>query len=241
MMKRPITWLILFLLFLTLAFQKGLSAEKAVGTQAASFLLLPYDAKSLGRSGVSSSLKGEATCIYGNPAGLSSIKWREIQVSGAEWLAEINYGSVLLALPLSKFGVGGVGLFYLNSGSIPKLGSSGENWGDFSVTDLALNLSFSREALSSVKGGSALGGKSLSIGGTFKIIQEQIDDKRGYATAFDLGAIYEINLLRTRLGLTAKNWGSAFSWAGGRKESLPTSINFGFTSNFFKERISLSM
>jgi hypothetical protein len=192
-------------LLILLAWNVGLGTRNAfaafngdaVGTSGAGFLKLGPDARAAGMGEAFLAVSEEASAVSYNPAGLAALDALSLQFSQTFFLANINYQFIGYAQPLSAvfqeplvsgerlpaktlppdWGVLGLGLLYLNAGSIPRIDNTGAGGGSFTPQDLAFSASYAR----------SLG--AFDLGATLKYLSLHIDDS-ATAVAGDLGLRY---------------------------------------------------
>lgn len=188
---------------------ESLAQNKRVGTAAATELLIPIGGRDLamGGSGIATSQGLEA--IYWNPAGLGRLGHSaEAMFSSMSYIADIGvtYGAV--GAKFGDFGVIALSIKSLSFGEIPLTtvdDPDGLGGRLFSPTFVTAGLSF----------GHALT-DAIAVGGTVKIVSEQIDRVSATAVAFDFGVQYSrlggINGLG--VGVAVKNIGSRMQFQG---------------------------
>ncbi|MBI4656547.1 MAG: PorV/PorQ family protein [Elusimicrobia bacterium] len=193
------------------------------GETTAAFLKLGSDAKSFGMGNVSAVIPNNINSIILNPAGLSSMKNKEISATFANLYADMRYGFIGIGLPIQKLDTGcGFGIQYLNSGEIEKRGIDRENFGNYSNKDLAVNIAYGRSF------------GNIYIGLNSKYITSRIEQEKADALVFDLGGIYKTKH-RIDLGVTIKNLGSGLRYLD-KKSPLPLTLTFGAS---YKLNVSL--
>lgn len=159
----------------------------------ASFLKIPPGAKPVGMGGAYNAVSGDINAMYYNPAGITDIIRPQIGAMHTEWVSDIRYD---YAAGVFKFKEGalGVSATLLTMGELDGRGESRELTDDFSAYDFAMQISYGRNI-----------SKNL-IGGSFKYIQQKIDDETANGVAVDIGLQREITP-NMNLGFTLKNLG----------------------------------
>ena len=153
---------IILSLFLCATASTGLCADKT-GTGAAAFLKLPVDARS--------AAMGEAVCagasggmaLFQNPAGLAGAEDKTVSFSHSLQVQDISYDVLGTAIPLKKLGVLGVGVQYLQYGTIDSLDNTGADAGSLSPRDSAFVAGLGRKL-----------GPDVNIGVAVKYIDSKI-------------------------------------------------------------------
>lgn len=184
------------------------------GTSVGTFLNLPAGARASGMGEAFTALPDDATAVYWNPAGLNLIGNYAVTMMHSLWFEGMTYDWVSAVFPtdLGKFGVG---VQYMNYGSILETDVDGLELGTYNPADLSISLSYGAE-LGAVKFG--LTAKYISL--RVKNYTTQFAGDIGLLTALDLGGI------KTSLGAAVHNFGTEILLAEG-KETLPTTANIG--------------
>ena len=95
------------------------SAQDAGGTSAAPFLKIPVGARLMASPDVVAGLSPDATLMYSNPAFLSGLKRAEAFLTTSEWLDNLVFSSLGVAMPIGSRGtVVGLGATFLYSGGV---------------------------------------------------------------------------------------------------------------------------
>ncbi|MCE5299368.1 MAG: hypothetical protein LLG37_00640 [Spirochaetia bacterium] len=193
----------------------------ASGGEPFAFLKLGVGARAMGMGGAFSSVAGDATAPYYNPAGM-------LDMTGFELHAESHIMTFGRSL---NFVSTGRPFMILNT-----LYSAGVSWYNFSGgSDLEARSSNSPEP-DSVFSHNAhvfffdIGAKISDIfmlGGNFKVLYQGIDSARGIGFAFDIGAIANITD-EMRAAFTIDNIGSGITWSGSaHAESVSQVLTLG--------------
>ncbi len=220
-----ILWLILFqLIFLG---QFCFVNAKPAGTTSAEFLKLSYGTRpsSLGETFVA--LANDSSAIFWNPAGLSLVTWNELMASYNSWIQDIKVGSLSYAMPAGQTGSLGVGIMYLNSGSITKREETKDDAGSYDVRDMGISFGYGAEFF-----------QNISLGVAIKYLSEKIDSESGTGFAADIGGLYmtQINALPLNFGVSLLNLGG--SMGPGDKSDLPKKLKAGFSLKLFEEKVT---
>ncbi len=150
------------------------------GTTSAVFLKLEQGVRPVSMGGAFTAASDDVNAVYWNPAGLPQVSNLELTFMHTMWFAEIFYDYLGFAYPVGEVGTFGLGLTYVNSGDITSWNEIGEEIGEFSAWDLAVNLAF----------GTKLNEKT-SVGIIAKLFNESIDDRGAFGFAADLGLIHK--------------------------------------------------
>lgn len=227
-MKRTIIGFIcLLFIFCSLVFSGG------PGTTTASFLKIGVGARNIGM-GETGSISEDANSIYWNPAGISSIKEKEVSVMHAVWLEEINYEHLVFAVPFS-FGTFGSAVNYLSMGQMDKYDKDGNIVTDdktFTASDIAVTLSYGKTfSLSDTHS------LPLNIGLNLKYISSKIEEESATGFAADIGSQIKLKDGKLGLGLVVQNIGTGMKFIK-ETDSLPLNIKIGCGYTIFVGKTS---
>lgn len=133
-----------------------------------------------------------------NPAFLSLLKDSKIAADYVNYVSDISIGHVSYCFTDKKIpGTLAVGLQYLNGGENTRYDKDGNEAGDFSSNEFAINLSYARQFDS-----------AFSIGATVKPVLSYIGGYSSIGLLADISANYVANDNRTALSLLVRNAGS---------------------------------
>jgi len=220
---------------------------------AAEFLKVGAGARALGMGGAFVALADDASATYWNPAGIVSIPSTELEAMHAEQFGSIiNYDFVAVVFPLSSpnerktaLGVSIIRLAVddipytknlewedLGIDEIPDTHDFGEGNGKWdpgerilldegkivwkSNADMALLLSYATRLTD-----------KISVGGTFKLVRQEIMDNSSVGAGVDLGAIYALNT-STSFGLMVSDATTTrLVWDTGHNEFVAPTVRLG--------------
>jgi len=202
---------------------------KLAGTTSAEFLKLSYGTRpsSLGETYVA--IANDSSAIFWNPAGLSLVTWNELLASYNSWIQDIKIGSLSYAMPFGQTGSIGLGIMYLNSGSITKREETKDDAGSYDVKNTGYCVGYGSEFF-----------QNISLGISLKYLSEKIDSESGTGFAADLGGLYmtQINALPLNFGVSLLNLGG--SMGPGDKSDLPKNLKVGFSLKLFEEKVTVN-
>lgn len=176
------------------------------GTTAASFLEIPVGAKAIGMGGAYVSLANDASSLFWNPAGITSVEKYEVLFSHTNWIAETSFDYAGLVIPLGSLGNIGLSLTSFSMDdmkvrTIEKPEGTGEY---FSAGDIAIGISYSRNL-----------SDRFSIGFTGKYIQQRIWHMSASAFAIDAGTKFRTDLFGGMIiGASILNFGTPMQISG---------------------------
>lgn len=221
-------------------------ADENAGTSGADFLKIGVAARPGGMGETYTAVAEDVYALHWNPAGLVSVKGKEIFTTYIHWFEETNYGLVSYAHSLNRGKSIGCSIVLLNSGGIKKtviddsssLGYREE--GSFSVQDMAFSIGYAQrlpvDLLWSIKSLSSLNLERLDLGGVLKIIHRKLDTAYATAFALDLGLKYRIplnNFPLTDIGVVLQNMGSSIKFDKD-DDPLPFMVKLGVVSKIRK-------
>ncbi|MCD5383253.1 PorV/PorQ family protein [candidate division WOR-3 bacterium] len=178
------------------------------------FLNIPSGARHSALGGGFSALYDTYSIFY-NPAGIYDTTTTTISSTFRRYIAGINSGVLLLSKP--KYGgTVGVGISYLNVGTIERRGIDGIRDGTFTPFSLSTRLAYSRD-FGLFKGGVAI-----------NLIYETIEKYTAFAPAIDMGVIYRANP-QLNLAISLNNIGYQIIPFRDTREPLPYKVRGGFT------------
>ncbi len=201
----------------------------SAGTTSAEFLNLSYGTRpsSLGETFVA--IANDSSAIFWNPAGLSLITWNELMASYNSWIQDIKVGSLSYAMPVGQTGSLGVGIMYLNSGSITKREETKDDAGSYDVRDMGISFGYGSEFF-----------KNISLGVSLKYLSEKIDGESATGLAADFGGLCfaQFGELPLQIGAAVLNLGGKMG--PGEKSNLPMKIKAGASAKFFEDKLIVS-
>jgi hypothetical protein len=220
---------------------------------AAEFLKVGAGARALGMGGAFVALADDASATYWNPAGIVSLSNTELEAMHAEQFGNlINYDFVAVAFPLSspneRKAALGVALIRLAVDDIPY--TKNLEWEDFGIdqipdthdfgegngkwdpgerilldegkivwksnADMALLLSYASKLT-----------ENISVGGTFKLVRQEIMDNSSIGAGVDLGAVYALTK-STSFGLVVSDATTTqLVWDTGHHEFVAPTVRLG--------------
>ncbi|MGA9117105.1 MAG: PorV/PorQ family protein, partial [Bacteroidota bacterium] len=195
------------------------------GTVTGQFLKLPTNARAAAMGNANVALAEGAGAMGYNPAGILSVEKFSFGGTYNAWFADITHSFMGVAANLQELGTFGVGVTLLATDDMPVTTPAfPEGNGEFfKATEYAFTLSYGRQI-----------SEEFALGLSAKYIESNLynDDIEASAIAFDIGSLYDIPSLRTRLGISVNNLGRDLKYLN-EQYSLPTSLKFGARTNVF--------
>jgi len=193
-------------------------AGSPAGASGAQFLEIEPGARPAGMGYAFAAVADDPNAVYYNPAGLGNLKHIEATGMEDQYFQGVNYDFAALAVPISRlakdsnanYGVAAASIYNLTVGGIPQRGTTEtlSPEGTFSSQDYAYAMSYAY----------ALGDSGLSLGGTVKIVQSDLDGYNASGEAFDAGALYRKDKLSLAAGV--RDLGPGYGFAG-QTDPLP--------------------
>ncbi len=215
--KQYLQWIAL----LTIAILQNqvMLAGNRSGTVTAQFLKLPTNARATALGNAQVALSQGALSIASNPAGvLSTVKY-SVGATYNEWFADITHSFMGAAVNIEEIGTIGGGLTILTTDDIAvTTPGSPEGTGElFKATDYAFTLTYGRQI-----------SEEFGLGLSAKYIKSNLYNSEitSNSIGFDIGSLYDITALRTRLGISITNLGQDLTYLN-EQYSIPTSLRFG--------------
>ncbi len=202
MMKLKITLLYLFLFAISIVQAQILPTfgNSRTGGSGMQFLKIAPDARSAAMSGAVVGLVNDASAMYWNPAGITSIDTGKVtaQFSNTRWFgnSQVNYGAV--AFKAGKLSYVGINVMSLGFGDNKETTEFEPNGTGRNVLmgSTSIGVSFAKILTN-----------NFSFGLQAKFAQEVIANVSLNNVLFDLGLTYNIGIKNARFGVTFTNFG----------------------------------
>lgn len=195
----------IFLMILLVIVPIAAQAVTKVGTTAANFLKIGVGARAIGMGGAFVSLANDASAMYWNPAGISSVTGIEAFFNHSEWIADINFDYAGLVFNIPSVGSFGLNATFLSMGEMDRTTilypeGTGQK---FSAGSFALGGSYARSLTD-----------RFSIGFNVKYIHESILNSSASGLALDIGTLFVTQFRGLRIGANISNFGSKMQMGG---------------------------
>lgn len=177
-----------------------------VGTSAAAFLEIGVGPRATAMGGAYAAAADDVLALYWNPAGLARMGASEAFVVHSEWVGDVTFDYVGVALEAGGRGTVGLAVTMLG---VPEMEvrtevrqeGTGER---FDAADLAVALSYSRAVTD-----------RFTLGGTAKFIQQRIWHARATGFAVDLGTQFRTDFFGgLTIGAVLYNFGTDLTMRG---------------------------
>ncbi|MEW6557898.1 MAG: PorV/PorQ family protein [Elusimicrobiota bacterium] len=194
------------------------------GTSTGLILSMPANGKSAGLAEACVSLSGDSAFLQYNPASLSFINQKELNLTYQKGSMDDNFGSAFFSLPSNSISFS-AGVNYWTLGNMELIDMSGNIKTVNAEKDILLFAIISTR-LSNV----------LSVGGSFKNLNSTlVEEVKAKTNAFDIGALYNFSDFPLSIGISLQSLGGKLKY-GTLKESVPRTIRAGFSYILNMER-----
>lgn len=179
--------------------------QDKVGTTAAPFLGIGAGPKAIGMGGAFVAVANDPSALYWNPSGISRGGQNEFLFEHTNYLIGTSYNFFGGVIALDEENAIGVSVTYLDYGTedvttVAMPDGTGQTW---SAKDMAIGLSYSRNLTD-----------RFSIGGTAKMILQQIWHESATGWAVDAGLLYTTPFNDMKIGMTISNFGTDMRMTG---------------------------
>ncbi len=238
--RKPFTWGLTAAVVVLFALHPAQAGEFAkVGTVGTQFLKIPIGARGVAMGHAFSALSNDATAMFWNPAGLTSIEGSTVLLEHVNWLADMSFDAVGAARKLNNAWAVGVFAATLNSGDIERTTVEFQSGTGtyYAVTDMMAGVTVA-----------AMLTDRFSFGANLKYVREDLDGEIASAYAVDVGTNYDTRWHTIKLSMSIRNFGPEIQLAGtyvdydrgqpyAEKEFLPYQFPMIFKLGFSAEPI----
>ncbi|MCG8603599.1 PorV/PorQ family protein [bacterium] len=216
-------------IMLVIMLSSAMAFAQRPGLTGASFLKIGVGARHVGLGSAVTTISGDPTMMFWNPAGINSEK-TNISLSHNEWLLALTHEAFAATFHLDGIGTIGAGLIYIGEGDIvanrdiaPTAGTSNlqadqATGATYSFYDLAVNISLARQFTD-----------KLTLGASLKLIREKIDDLSANSIAGDFGVIYNTGWNNLTFGARLTNLGGDLEYF---QFGAPIPLTFAIGASF---------
>jgi hypothetical protein len=182
------------------------------------FLRLDVSARAAALNGSFVSMSDDPNSIFYNPAALSTISRPQGSASYLSHLLDVNAGSLSYAQEIEGIGPIGVGLQFIDYGSIVETDESMNILGELGARELAV-----------IAGWGTIVDEETMVGFSIKGIYSSLASFRSAAIAADFGLLYRIPSEDITIGASLLNIGTQINSYKDTKEPLPVDFKVGVT------------
>jgi hypothetical protein len=195
------------------------TAGNRSGTVTGQFLKLPVSARAAAMGNALVSLAEGPISLAYNPAGTLSVKTFAFGGTYQKWFADITHSFFGAVANLQEWGTVGAGVTLLTTDDMAVTTPAfPEGTGEFfKASDYAFTVSYARQI-----------SEQFGLGLNAKYIKSYLYNSEitSSSVAFDIGTLYDVPILRTRLGISVNNLGKDLQYIN-EQYSLPSSLRFG--------------
>jgi hypothetical protein len=202
--------IIFMVLVLLISSAAPLEAQtRKAGINAAAFLKVGVGGRQSGMGSAVTSLTGDATNMFWNPAGIAlTDDAMQVSFTHNNWIASLKQEALAAAYNWKNIGTVGIGVMSFGITGIP---ADRDVYTDPELIaqqiDQATSATYDYQDLLFQATYSRFISDRLALGVTAKYIYEKIDDQHASAIAFDLGSVYNIGVLDWNIGARICNLG----------------------------------
>ena len=222
MLKREAV-LIVMALFIIIAAAPSVHADinDGAGTVGAAFLKIEGGSRPAGLGGAFTGLANDINTIFWNPAGLTAVQDRELTAMQHFSFADINNNTIGYAQRLGQL-VWGASFLGSFTEIERRQGPTEDPDSTATVGGFATGLSLAYPLST-----------AMSVGGTAKVISQQLDIQNAYGVAADVGLV--LNLLEDRFGIGVAVQNAGVLDGG---ENLPMALRAGFAYRTWTQSVA---
>ncbi len=179
-------------------------ANGQVGTTASSFLEISAGAKSIGMGEAYVSVADDVTALYWNPAGVTKLSGNQVTFQNTEWFADTKLYYAASVVRFNDIFIG-ASIYMFDGGNMDvRTLLFEEGTGEqFSVNDISIGLTYAQKLT-----------QNFGVGGSVKLVQNQIWRMKASSLALDLGFQYQTPFEKVELGFSISNFGKEMQLAG---------------------------
>ena len=218
-----------FTAVLLLAVVSGSDAGNRSGTVSGQFLKIPLSARAVGMGGAQVAVAEGVSSIGFNPAGMMSVESYAFGATYTAWFANIQHSYVGIVKNIPDVGAIGASLTLLATDDMEvTTPARPDGTGEFfRASDYAFSIAYARQV-----------SDKFMVGLNGKYIKSYLynTDLGAASFAFDIGTLYDIPILRSRLGVSLTNIGKDMQFLN-EPYSLPTSLRLGILVDVMKEDV----
>ncbi len=219
---------ILLTVILMIGIIEETEAGNRSGTTSEPFLKIPTSARAVGVGGAQVALASGASSIAFNPAGMMAVNDMGVGFTYTAWFADIQHSFVGVVKNIPGIGAVGASLIMLTMDDmIETTPAFPEGTGRyFRASDYAFSIAYARQVTDQFR-----------VGINGKYIQSYLYNTEIGASsfAFDIGTLYDIQILRSHIGVSLTNIGKDVKFLQ-EQYSLPTALRFGVVVDIMKEK-----
>lgn len=196
-----------------------ISVAGELGSNTANFLKIGVGARALGMGGAFTSIADNPSAVYWNAAGLRRLSSSQAEFSHQSWYQDVTVENLQVAFPGNSVSFG-LGLTYVNLGSIRSYDEFGNQGDDLTMYDMAVMVAAAIDITDDV-----------ALGVSAKYIEQSFDIIKGDAVAADIGVLASTHGIN--FGAAVTNMGTDITYFN-ESEPLPAAVRTGVSFHQFE-------
>ena len=188
------------------------------------FLKINPGARGAAMGGAVVTLEGDATTVFWNPAGITSIEERSVFVGYTSWFADMQHLAFSAAINLGDYGIVGINAVNMDYGDIKGTAISNselgyDDTGNLDVKELAIGLTYGRKF-----------SDRFGVGLTIKYVSQDLIARNSSVIAFDIGTIYNTLWNDVKIAVSIQHFSGQLKYIDENFE-LPLTFRVGISMN----------
>lgn len=176
-----------------------------VGTTSMTFLKVDAGARQVGMGSACVANTNGALGLYWNPSSIARLQQSHVVFHHINWIADISYNFAAIAIPINNWGSLGISATFVSMDPIVRTTvdfpeGTGET---FDASNYAIALSYARNLTD-----------RFSIGGSVKLVGEEIFNCTARGIAFDVGLLFTSQFHGLTMGMSISNYGTKVKMDG---------------------------
>jgi hypothetical protein len=176
-----------------------------VGTTSMTFLKVDAGARQVGMGSACVANTNGALGLYWNPSSIARLQQSHVVFHHINWIADISFNFAAIAIPMSNWGSLGISATFVSMDPIVRTTvdfpeGTGET---FDASNYAIAISYARNLTD-----------RFSIGGSAKLVGEEIFNCTARGLAFDVGLLFTSQFHGLTMGMSISNYGTKVKMDG---------------------------
>lgn len=211
--------------FLIVCTQWNLGLAKGDAGLPGEFMNFGTGARAQGMGRAYTGVSDDIDALFWNPAGLATFRSSQVGFQYSPLTLGGAHQYLAYAQPVHAAGSIGIGILNLTSGDIPRVDSNNVENGSYDNRETAYMASYAHRIKN-----------VLSLGGTIKMAEKNIDGSSARGFGVDTGAMYLFKE-RARAGVMLRNLVPPAYNFSSEKETFPVILRMGTSANFFNKHL----
>jgi len=188
------------------------------------FLKISSGARGAGMGEAIATLEGDASVIFWNPGGISSLEGRSVFAGYTSWIADIQHQAFAASMSFGDIGVFGISVVNMDYGTIQGTEISNSNLGyedtgNLDVTELAIGISYAKRF-----------NENFGAGLTIKYCKQDLIARNSSVIAFDIGTNYNTGWNDVKIAVSIQNFSKEIKYID-ENFVLPLTYRVGFSAD----------